>query len=311
MSFFKNIFKKEEDKDVYKSGLEATRQTFGEKLMSMFRSSKFDDSFYDELLTLLIQADVSVKSSQKIIRNLRKELTKTKDKDEAILVLKDVIEKQYGEDEAFYELEDRLNVFFILGVNGSGKTTTCAKLAHQYKELDKKVLLIGGDTFRAAGANQLKVWADNIGVDFFGGDDGEDPASVYVKGIRYAKEGDYDLVICDSAGRLQNKVNLMNELEKMRRVLIREAGQIDKTYLVIDGNTGQNGISQAKNFTDVAPVDSLIVTKLDGSPKGGVLLSIKDELGIKVSHIGLGESLDDLRMFNITDYLDNLVDYGA
>src|SRR5699024_2608712 len=134
------------------------------------------------------------------------------------------------------------------------------------------------------------------------------PASVYVGGVRYAKENGYDLVICDSAGRLQNKVNLMNELDKMRRVLIKEAGVIDQTYLVLDGNTGQNGISQAKNFTEVTPVDSLIVTKLDGSPKGGVLLSIRDELDLKVSYIGLGEGLDDLRLFDIDSYLASLIE---
>ena len=200
-----------------------------------------------------------------------------------------------------------MNVILVVGVNGSGKTTSCAKIAHRYKTEGKKVLLVGGDTFRAAGSNQLKVWADTIGVDFIGGDEGRDAASVYVDAARYAKEHDFDIMICDSAGRLQNKTNLMNELEKMKRVLIKEVGHVDHTYLVIDGNTGQNGLSQAKVFTEVTPVDSLIVRKLDGSPNGGVLLSIKDELGIKVSNVGLGQKMEDMRPFDIETYLQNLV----
>ncbi|HZJ87135.1 MAG TPA: signal recognition particle-docking protein FtsY [Erysipelothrix sp.] len=311
MTFFKNLFKSKKDEDLYKVGLETTRKTFGEKISGLFSKSEFDDLWYDELLALLIQADVSVKSGRKIIRALRKDMKGVKTHDEAMSTLYNVIKTQYGENIETYELEDRLNVFFVVGVNGTGKTTTCAKLAHQYKLQDKKVLLVGGDTFRAAGSNQLKVWADTVGVDFFGGKENEDPASVYVGAIRHAKENDYDLVICDSAGRLQTKVNLMNELDKMRRVLIKEAGVIDQTYLVVDGNTGQNGISQAKNFSDVTPVDSLIVTKLDGSPKGGVLLSIKDEMNLKVSYIGLGEGLEDLRPFDIDSYLVSLIDYES
>lgn len=309
MTFFKNLFKSKKDEEVYKVGLETTRKTFGEKIAGLFsRDKAFDDLWYDDLLATLIQADVSLKSGRKIIRNLKKEMKNVKDETEALNTLSAVVKRQYGENIPPFELEDRLNVFLVVGVNGTGKTTTCAKLAHFYYQQDKKVLLIGGDTFRAAGSNQLKVWADKVGVSFFGGKEGEDPASVYVGGVRYAKENGYDLVICDSAGRLQNKVNLMNELDKMRRVLIKEAGVIDQTYLVLDGNTGQNGISQAKNFTEVTPVDSLIVTKLDGSPKGGVLLSIRDELDLKVSYIGLGEGLDDLRLFDIDSYLASLIE---
>lgn len=312
MTFFKKMFKSKKDETLYKVGFETTKSSFGDKITSLFtKDPKFDDLWYDNLLALLIQSDVSVKSSQKIIRALRKEMKHVKDEREALNILISVIKNSYGENLEAYELEDRLNVFLVVGVNGTGKTTTCAKLAHQYHMQDKKVLLVGGDTFRAAGSNQLKVWADTVGVSFFGGSEGEDPASVYVGAVRYAKEHDFDLVICDSAGRLQNKTNLMNELDKMRRVLIKQAGHIDQTYLVIDGNTGQNGISQAKNFTEVTPVDSLIVTKLDGSPKGGVLLSIKDELNLKVSYIGLGEGLEDLRAFDIDSYLSSLVQFDA
>ncbi len=312
MTFFKKIFKSKKDEELYQVGFEKTRATFGDKLFSMFSSKpSFDDLWYDNLLANLIQADVSVKSARKIIKTFKKEMKNIKDEQEALELLVQVMKDQYGENIEPYVLEDRLNVFLMVGVNGTGKTTTCAKLAHHYQNEGKKVLLVGGDTFRAAGSNQLKVWAQRIGVGFFGGKENEDPASVYVGAIRHAKEENYDLVICDSAGRLQNKVNLMNELEKMRRVLTKEAGGIDQTYLVLDGNTGQNGISQAKNFTEVTPIDSLIVTKLDGSPKGGVLLSIKDELNLKVSYVGLGEGLEDLRVFDIDSYLSSLVNIHA
>ncbi|QIK70117.1 signal recognition particle-docking protein FtsY [Erysipelothrix sp. HDW6C] len=312
MGFFdklKKSFSKKEDKELYSTGLNSTKATFGNKLKEMFVGKpKFDDAWYDHLLAVLIQSDVSLKSAQKIIKAFRKEIKPSMTQEESLETLADVMYRQYGENITPYALADgRLNAILVVGVNGSGKTTTCAKLAYHYKEEGKKVLLVGGDTFRAAGSNQLKVWADEIGVDFIGGDEGRDAASVYVDAARHAKENNYDIMICDSAGRLQNKVNLMNELAKMKRVLEREVGSIDHTYLVIDGNTGQNGLSQAKLFTEVTPVDSLIVTKLDGSPKGGVLLSIKDELGIKVSHIGLGEKMEDLRPFDIEAYLYNLV----
>lgn len=313
MGFF-DMFKKSNKKDqkeqeLYSTGLDSTKASFGNKLKQMFTGKpKFDDAWYDHLLAVLIQSDVSLKSAQKIIKTFRKNVKASMSEEEALETLVEVILRQYGDNLEPYAIEPgRLNAILVVGVNGSGKTTTCAKLAYNYHKEGYKVLLVGGDTFRAAGSNQLKVWADEIGVDFVGGKDNQDPASVYVDAARYAKEHDFDVMICDSAGRLQNKVNLMKELEKMKRVLEREVGSIDHTYLVIDGNTGQNGLSQAKTFTEVTPVNSLIVTKLDGSPKGGVLLSIKDELDLKVSHIGLGETVGDLRAFDIESYLYHLV----
>lgn len=304
----KQTFAKKDDKELFTTGLNATKASFGEKLKAMFVGKPaYDDAWFDHLLAILLQSDVSLKSAQKIIKTFRKTLNSSKDR-EPLELLVEVMLEQYGDNVTPYELEaGRLNTLFVVGVNGSGKTTTCAKLAHHYQTLGKKVLLVGGDTFRAAGSNQLKVWADTIGVEFVGGEEGRDAASVYVDAARYAKSHDIDVMICDSAGRLQNKVNLMNELEKMKRILTREAGVIDHTYLVIDGNTGQNGLSQAKTFTEVTPIDSLIITKLDGSPKGGVILSIKDDLGIKVSYVGLGEKMEDLRPFDIEAYLYNLV----
>lgn len=308
MTFFKKLFSNKKDESVYQTGLSETRKGFGAKLTQLFSgATQYDDAWFDNLLALLLQSDVSFKSAKKIIKAFQKKVKKSMSEDEALGELVKVIKNQYGDNIEPVSLHDGLNVFLMVGVNGTGKTTTCAKLAHNYHQEGKKVLLVGGDTFRAAGSNQLKVWADKVGVLFYGGKPGEDPASVFVDGVRFAKENEVDLVICDSAGRLQNKVNLMNELNKMKRVLIREAGQIDHTYLVIDGNTGQNGLIQAQTFTEVADVDSIIVTKLDGSPKGGVLLSIKDELDLKVSYIGLGEGVNDLKAFDIDTYLYNLV----
>lgn len=312
MGLFKRFRKKKEtdqDQVLYQTGLEATKQSFGSKLKSLFTGKpQFDDAWFDHLLAVLIQSDVSLKSAQKIIKEFRKQIKSNMDQDEAIELLIEIMFQQYGENLPIYETHDGLNVFLVVGVNGSGKTTTCAKLAHHYISQGKKVLLVGGDTFRAAGSSQMGAWAETVGAGFVGGSENQDPASVYVDAARVAKAEGYDVMICDSSGRLQNKTNLMKELEKMKRVLVREVDHIDHTYLVIDGNTGQNGLSQAKGFTEVTDVNSLIVTKLDGSPKGGVLLSIKDELGIKVSYIGLGESLDDLRPFDIESYLGNLVE---
>lgn len=311
MGFFSRFKKKkdnEEEIKLYETGLDATKQGFGSKLKSLFvGKAKFDNAWFDHLLATLIQSDVSLKSAQKIIKSFRKKLKSNMSEEEALELLSEVMLNQYGDNLEAYTPHEGLNVILVMGVNGSGKTTSCAKLAHHYHTQGLKVLLVGGDTFRAAGSSQLGVWAESIGVGFVGGQENQDPASVFVDGARYAKEHNYDIMICDSAGRLQNKVNLMKELDKMKRVLEREAGQIDQTYLVIDGNTGQNGLIQAKAFTDVASVDALIVTKLDGSPKGGVLLSIRDELGIKVGYIGLGESINDLRPFDIESYLYTLV----
>lgn len=307
-SRFKKSVSKNQDQVLYETGLDATKKGFGSKLKSLFTGApKFDDAWYDHLLATLIQSDVSLKSAQKIIKNFRKKVKPNMSETEALETLAEVMFNQYGDNVLEYEVHEGLNVILVMGVNGSGKTTSCAKLAKRYINQGLKVLLVGGDTFRAAGSSQLGVWAESIGAGFVGGEPNQDPASVFVDAARHAKQEGYDVMICDSAGRLQNKVNLMHELDKMKRVLVREVGAIDQTYLVIDGNTGQNGLVQASAFTEVASVDSLIVTKLDGSPKGGVLLSIRDELGIKVSYIGLGESVEDLKPFDIESYLYTLV----
>ncbi|HEY4537124.1 MAG TPA: signal recognition particle-docking protein FtsY [Erysipelothrix sp.] len=312
MSFFdqlKSKFQKKDDKELYKTGLDASKASFGDKVKDFFMgSSEYNDDWYDHLLAILLQADLSLSTAEKIIKKLRKEIKRNMSHEEAFETFAKVLLDHYGENHPGYDYKPgQLNVMMIVGVNGSGKTTTAAKLAYRYQQEGKKVLLVGGDTFRAAGSSQLGLWAEEVGVDFVGGKPNQDPASVYVDAARYAKEHDIDIMICDSAGRLQNKTNLMNELDKMRRVLIKEAGHIDHTYLVIDGNTGQNGLMQAKAFTDIVDVDSLIVTKLDGSPKGGVIFSINDELKIKVSDIGLGEKMADLRPFDVEAFVYRLV----
>lgn len=311
MGLFDKWRKKGED--TYSSGLSVTKERFSDRIIGLFtQSNNYDAKWFDSLMTVLIQSDVSLKTAQKIIKGLRKEIRASMTKEEALETLVQLIGRQYGEDIGPLEFKEaELNTILLVGVNGSGKTTTVAKLGKKFSTQGKKVLLVGGDTYRAAGSDQLKVWAEGLGLDFYGGHANQDPASVYVDAARYAKENHFDLMICDSAGRLHNKANLMKELEKMRRVLLRETGSILHTYLVIDGNTGQNGIEQAKVFTELAQVDSLIVTKLDGSSKGGILLSIKDELNIKVSYIGLGETAEDLRPFEIEAYLYSLFnDYG-
>jgi fused signal recognition particle receptor len=193
-------------------------------------------------------------------------------------------------------------------VNGGGKTTTIAKLAWRYKNQGKKVLLVAADTFRAGATTQLEVWAERIGVDVVTGPDGCDPSSLCYDGLKKAKEGNYDLVIVDTAGRLQNKVNLMNELAKMRRVMTKIIPEAPhETFLVIDANTGQNGIEQAKVFKEATPLTGIVITKMDGTSKGGIILPIRDKLGIPVRFIGLGEKMEDLKEFDLDDYLYGLL----
>lgn len=309
MGFFdklKRSFSNNEDNIVYETGLNKTKESFGTRLKNLITGNEYDDKWFDGLLAVLIQSDVSLKTSKKIIKELKPKIKASMNNDEVLDIIVETIYNQYGEDVESLEIHEPINTIFVVGVNGSGKTTSCAKLAKQYKDQGYNVLLVGGDTYRAAGSDQLKLWAEKLGIDFFGGKPEEDPASVYVGASRYAKENNIDIMICDSAGRLHNKTNLMHELDKMKRILIRETGGIDHTYLVIDGNTGQNGLNQVREFSKIAEVDSLIVTKLDGSSKGGVLLSIKEELGTKVSYIGLGESAQDLRRFDIKAYLYSL-----
>ena len=198
-------------------------------------------------------------------------------------------------------------VLLVVGVNGVGKTTTIAKLAYRYKKQGKKILLVAGDTFRAGAIEQLTIWSERLGVDIVAGKENQDPSSVCYDGIKKAKEGKYDLVICDTAGRLQNKTNLMQELSKMKRVIAKEIDSAPhEIFLVIDATTGQNGVIQAKAFKDCTSLTGVIITKMDGTSKGGIILAIRDELSIPVRFIGLGEKMDDLEEFDLDQYLYSL-----
>lgn len=312
MGFFdkiKDAFSKKEDQNVYLSGLEKGQQGWGFKLKAFFQgSNQYDQAWFDELIVLLVQSDVSVKTAQKLIKQFRKQLDPALTNEEAYQLFAQVCGQFYGEDYLTPQpVAKQLYTIMMVGVNGSGKTTSSAKLGYQYTQDGKKVLLVAADTFRAAAVEQLKTWGDRISIEVFSGKDKEDPASVLVEASRYALENEFDVMICDTAGRLQNKVNLMSELSKMKRVLVRECGQIDQVYLVLDATTGQNGLSQAKEFKEATDLDAIILTKLDGSSKGGILLSIKDELDLKVAYVGLGEQVDQLRLFDIEAYLYSLL----
>ncbi len=255
-------------------------------------------------------ADIGVDTVIKIVDHLRKKVeidhvTQPKDLTDMIV---DEMFQLYVRDEIVssnLDIQDnRLNVVLFVGVNGVGKTTTIGKVAHQYQQRGKKVMMVAGDTFRAGAINQLRIWSERVGSLFYAKEAGSDPSSVMFDAIQYAKEQDVDIILCDTAGRLQNKTNLMKELEKIHRVIEREIeGAPHETLLVIDATTGQNGLSQAKIFHEVTKITGVILTKLDGTAKGGIVLAIRDELDIPIKYIGLGEGLDDLEYFDIEEYI--------
>ena len=285
------------------------KKTFGEKLKSLFsKNSTINDDFYDELTDMLVEGDIGAKTAFEIVDELQSlcDNEKIREQDAIVaklkeLLLRDVRSISLAPDTA------RQNVWMMLGVNGVGKTTSIAKIANQYKNEGKKVLLAAGDTFRAGAIAQLDVWANRVGVDIVTKPDGSDPSSVMYDAIIKAKKENYDILLCDTAGRLQNKVNLMNELSKMKRVLQKELPEAPhETLLVIDATTGQNGMSQAKAFKEATDVSGVILTKLDGTSKGGIVLAIRHELGIPIKYVGLGEGVDDLEVFDIEQYLYGL-----
>ena len=312
---FKNIFKKEEKEEVklYDKGLEKTRDNFLNALLNLNKNHKIvDDEYFENLEEILIMSDIGVNTVMEIIDRLKKRVKKEniKTSDE----LKDIIV-----DEMFIIYVDgdiitnKINyadngptVILFVGVNGAGKTTTIGKIAYKLKEEGKKVLMVAGDTFRAGAIEQLDEWAKKIGVDIVSKENA-DPVSVMYDGILKAKEENYDVILIDTAGRLQNKIGLMKELEKVNKVigkLIENAP--NETLLVIDATTGQNGISQAKNFKEITNITGIVLTKLDGTAKGGIVLAIKEETKIPVKYVGLGEKKEDLRVFDIEKYIYGL-----
>lgn len=292
------------------SGLTKTRDNIVSGMDSIFHGfSKIDDEFYEELEETLIMGDLGVRTTMEIIEDLREKVKEQHIKEpiECRQILIDSIKEQMDVGETAYEFEDRQSVVFVIGVNGVGKTTTIGKLAGKFHAQHKKVLLAAADTFRAAAGEQLKEWANRAQVDMIGGQEGADPAAVVYDAVAAAKARKADILLCDTAGRLHNKKNLMEELKKINRVIEREYPEAYReTLVVLDATTGQNALAQAKEFNEVADITGVILTKMDGTAKGGIAVAIQAELGIPVKYIGVGESIDDLQKFDADEFVNAL-----
>lgn len=289
-------------------GLKKTRESFAAKLNDVFRFSKIDDNLYDELEEILVTADVGVNTSMAICERLRQVVKeeKLKEPDEARSALKRVIREMLG-DTPELTLNTKPSLILVIGVNGVGKTTTIGKLAYNLKQQGKSVILGAADTFRAAAIEQLQVWADRAGAEIVKHGGGSDPAAVVFDAISAAKSRGSDVIICDTAGRLHNKKNLMDELTKISKVVSRELPEADiETLLVLDASTGQNAVSQAREFSSASAITGIVLTKLDGTAKGGIVLAIKNDLGIPVKLIGVGEGIDDLQTFDADQFTEAL-----
>ena len=318
MSFFKKLKDKfttqsDEVTEKFKGGLEKTRTSFSTKMNNLVKNyRKVDEDFFEELEELLISADVGVATVMDLIDVLKDEARTRNIKDTK--ELQSVISEKLAEllhkseeDSSLNVQEDGLTVFLFVGVNGVGKTTTIGKLAHKFKQEGKKVVLAAGDTFRAGAIEQLDVWGERAGVDVIKHQAGSDPAAVVFDAVQSAKSRQADVLLCDTAGRLQNKVNLMNELEKVKRVIQREVPSgPHEVILVLDATTGQNAMSQAKQFGQSTDVSGIALTKLDGTAKGGIVLAIRHELDIPVKLVGLGEQIDDLQEFDADTFVYGL-----
>lgn len=303
-----------QDVKVYEKGLTKTRKSFVSNLIGLTsRYQKITDEYFDELEEILIMADIGVNTVMGFMDRLRDRVKKEKLENPEDLkeIIVDELFIIYVDDSI---LTNKINyaesgptVLLFVGVNGVGKTTTIGKLAWKLKNEGKKVLLVGGDTFRAGATKQLEEWSKRVDVGFVGKEEGSDPASVVFDGLKKAKEESYDVVLIDTAGRLQNRVNLMNELEKINRIIGREIPDAPhETLLIIDATTGQNGISQAKKFKEITNITGIVLTKLDGTAKGGIVLAIKEEVMLPVKYIGLGEAKEDLQSFDIEKYIYGL-----
>ncbi|WP_094546705.1 signal recognition particle-docking protein FtsY [Petroclostridium xylanilyticum] len=291
-----------------KEGLTKTRNSITEKVDQVLKTfKKVDEELFEELEEALITADIGVNTSMEIIDKLRK-LTKEKkisDSSEVKGLLKQIIAEMLSSEESHLNVSGNPAVIMVIGVNGVGKTTSIAKIANKLKNSGKKVLLAAGDTFRAAAIDQLEVWGDRIGVDVIKHQEGADPAAVIYDAIQAARSRKMDVVICDTAGRLHTKKNLMEELRKVFKVIDRELPDADReVLLVLDATTGQNAVNQAKLFSEVAEITGIVLTKLDGTAKGGIVIAIKSEQNIPVKLIGVGEKIDDLQEFNPTEFVE-------
>ena len=297
--------------DKIKSGLSKTKKAVENTVGAVFTGfSQVDDEFYDELEEALILADLGVNTAMDAVEQLRSRVKeqKVKTTEEARELLKDILKEKLNVGDTALRLTTQPSVILVIGVNGVGKTTTIGKLSANLHSQGKKVLLCAADTFRAAAADQLEIWAGRAGVDIIRQDEGADPAAVVFDAINAARARRSDVVICDTAGRLHNKDNLMRELNKISRILERELPNADReTLLVLDGTTGQNGLMQAKAFQEFANVTGIVLTKLDGTAKGGIVIAVADELQIPVKYIGVGEQMDDLLAFEPDSFVDALL----
>ena len=297
--------------DKIKAGLSKTREALGTTLGGVFSGfSQIDDDFYEELEESLILGDLGVETSVKATEHLRKVIREQhlKTPEEARAALKEILVEMLQVGESELNLSTKPSVVLVIGVNGVGKTTTIGKIATQLVKQGKKVLLIAGDTFRAAAADQLEIWAGRSGADIVRQHEGADPASVVFDGIQAAKARNADVILIDTAGRLHNKANLMNELNKISRIVQRELPEAAReVLLVLDGTTGQNGLIQAKQFKEIAGVTAIALTKLDGTAKGGIVIAVSDTLQIPVKFIGVGEGAEDLMPFAAQDFVDALL----
>ena len=301
MGFFEKI----------KNGLKKTRTAIASTLGGVFSAfTGANDEFYEELEESMILADIGVETSCKAVERLRERVKeeKLKSAEEIHDALKDILVRMLDVGPTELKMDTKPSVVLVIGVNGVGKTTTIGKLAHRYADEGKKVLLCAADTFRAAAADQLEIWAGRSGVDIIRQHEGADPAAVVFDAIAAAKARGTDLILCDTAGRLHNKANLMNELGKISRIIDRELPGADKeVLLVLDGTTGQNGLMQAKEFKAIAGVTAIALTKLDGTAKGGIVIAVADALQIPVKFIGVGEQMDDLMPFEARSFVDALI----
>lgn len=319
MSFFKKLKEKittssDQVTGKFKDGLVKTRENFSGKINDLvFRYRTVDEDFFEELEEILIQADVGFETVMELVEELKTEVKKRNIKDPAevqsIISEKLIDIYQAGEEDSgnLNIQKEGLTVILFVGVNGVGKTTTIGKLAHQFKQDGKKVLLAAGDTFRAGAIEQLEVWGERVGVDVIKQAAGSDPAAVMYDAVQSAKAREADILLCDTAGRLQNKVNLMKELEKIKRVIEREVPEAPhEVLLVLDATTGQNALIQAKTFKEATNVTGIVLSKLDGTAKGGIVLAIRNEMHIPVKYVGLGEGMDDLQAFDPEKYVYGL-----
>lgn len=313
MGLFKKLFGKKPKNDKYQLGLHKTKENLGNLKAILAQSQVIDNELFDSLEDVFIQADIGIDTVIYFIEELKKEVLnrKIEDPNELAEIIVDKMFEIYLKDELVQTdldyTEDEINVYLFVGVNGVGKTTTIAKLAHQLQKDGKKVLMVAGDTFRAGAIEQLKEWGKRSQTIVFAKEAGSDPSSVIYDALVFAKKENYDVVLCDTAGRLQTKANLMAELSKMKRVIDKTLpGSLKETLLVVDATTGQNGMRQAEVFKEATDVSGIILTKLDGTAKGGIVLAIRHLYNLPIKYVGLGEKIDDLIPFDIEAYIYGL-----